>query len=78
MTDGGPRGHPLSHDEQTLLAMDVEVLGVAYLAILCDAVSLEETIFVVLVISWIFRLRKYCVAEIERLPPAEEIIIIIS
>jgi len=63
-TDGGPRGQPILHDEQGLLTVDVEVLGVADLVVLDDAVGLEETILGVLVVCLIDRLREHCVAKV--------------
>jgi hypothetical protein len=59
-TDSRPRRQPILYDEQTLITMDVKVLGVADLIILDDAVGLEETIFGVLVGS-IDRLREHCI-----------------
>ena len=42
-TDGGPRGRSVLHDEQSFLAVNIEVplLGVAELIILDDAVDLS-------------------------------------
>ncbi len=63
-TDGGPRGQPILHDEQALLTVDVEVLGVSDLVVLDDAVSLEETIPGVPVVRLIDGLREHCVAKV--------------
>lgn len=63
-TDGGPRGQPILHDEQALLTVDVEVLGVADLVVRDDAVGLEETILGVLVVRLIGGLREHCIAKV--------------
>ena len=44
--------------------MDVELLGITDLSVLDDAVCLEETIFGILVVSSIDRLREHCVAKV--------------
>jgi hypothetical protein len=58
-TDGGPRGQPILHDEQALLAMDIKVLRVANLIMLDNLISLEETIHKIPVLLSINDLKKH-------------------
>jgi len=43
-TDGGPGGRTVLHDEEALVTVGFEVLGVSDLVVLDDTISLEETI----------------------------------
>ena len=57
-TDGGPRGQPIFHDKQALLAMDVELLRAAHLGFPDEVEGLEETILGVTVVLSILGLRE--------------------
>jgi hypothetical protein len=63
-TDGGPRGQPVFHDKQAVLAMDVELLRVAHLGFPDEVVGLEETTLGVAVVLSILVLREHRVSII--------------
>ena len=63
-TDGGPCGQPILHNEQALLTVYIEVVWIAHLIVLDDAVGLEETILGELVIRLIGGLGEHCVAKV--------------
>jgi len=64
-TGGGPCVRPILDDEQALVAIGVEVLRVADLAVLDDAVGLQETMLGVLIVRPIGDVREHKVLKVE-------------
>ena len=63
-TDSCPRDQPILHDEQALLTVYIEVLGVAELVVLDDAIGLKEAILWVFVVCLIDGMREHCVGKV--------------
>jgi len=64
--NGGARGQAVLHHQQCLLAVCVEVLGIAHLVILDDAKGLGEPTGRVLVVHLVLGLREQELAEVGR------------
>jgi len=64
MTNGGPSGCAVLHDEETLATVSFKVLGVSDLLVWDDTKGLEETILGVLVVLLISGVRVHHVAEV--------------